>query len=175
MVCRKLLINLLIYFSYCRSRPVWSASPEVSSGYNKIKTWVASADALAEKYNAPPGPVDFSSAKSKVRDVELVDLLDSFYKANQPPPEVHTMPEADKKAAEETRAYVTELNALHQEMLPVLDAEIEFYETVRTSVDTTIHDMRCNFPAIHEEIEDQLERREWFKDTEFETAGSGGK
>ena len=152
---------------------MWTASPEVAAGYNKLKTWVATADALSEKYNAPPGPVDFGSAKSKVRDVELVGMLDSFYKANTPPPEVHTIPESEIKTAEETRAYLTELNTLHQEMLPVLDAEIEFYETVRTSVDTTIHDMRCNYPSIHEEIEDQLERREWFKDTEFDTGNRG--
>jgi hypothetical protein len=30
--------------------------------------------------------------------------------------------------------------------------------------------MRVNYPLIHEEIEDELERREWFKDTGISSA-----
>jgi len=132
------------------------------------------SDSLFEKYQAPPGPVDFSSAKKKVRDVELVDMLDSFYKSNKPPPETHVMPASEKENSEATIAYLKDLDALHKEMLPVIDAEIEFYETVRTTKDTTLFDMKVNYPLVHEEVEDELERREWFKDTEYE-AGSGGK
>ena len=159
-------------YVYPRSRPVWSISPEVAAGYNKLKAWVAMTDALAEQYQAPPSPIEFAPAKSKVRDVELVDMLDSFYKTNQPPPEVHAMADTEVKAAEEKRAFITELDALHKEMLPVLDAEIEFFERVRTTVDTTTYDMRCNYPLIHEEIEDEIERREWFKGTEWESSGA---
>jgi len=157
-----------------RSRPVWTCSPEVAAGYNKIKTWVAMSDAMYEKYQKPPGPVDFASAKKKVRDVELVDMLESLYKSSKPPPETFAQPESEKKAVEETLSYLKDLDALHKDFLPVLDKEIEFYESVRTDENTTCHDMRANYPLIHEEIEDELERREWFKDTEYE-AGSGGK
>jgi len=153
---------------------VWTISPEVAAGYNKLKSWVAMSDSMFEKYQAPPGPVDFKTAKGKVRDAELVDMLDSFYKANTPPPETYSMPESEKKNAEENMCYLKDLDALHKEMLPVLDAEIEFYETVRTSKDTTVYDLKLNYPLVHEEIEDELERREWFKDTDYE-AGSGGK
>jgi hypothetical protein len=148
-----------------RSREVWTCSPEVAAKFNKLRTWVATADSTFEKYKAPPGPVDFSAAKASIRDKELVDGLEAFYKANKPPPETHEFPEEELKGTEEKIAYLTELDALHKEFLPVLEKEIEFQMNNRTSEDTTMVDMQMNYPLIHEEIEDELERREWFKDT----------
>jgi hypothetical protein len=54
---------------------------------------------------------------------------------------------------------------MHQELLPVLEAELAFQKNNRTTSDTTVFDMKVNYPVIHEEIEDEIERREWFKDT----------
>jgi hypothetical protein len=120
---------------------------------------------MFEKYQKPPPPIDFAAAKKSVRDKDLVTSLESFYKSNQPPPETFSMPESDKKHSEETITYLKELDALHKEMLPVIEKEITFFQTTRTTKDTTVFDMKLNYPLIHEEIEDELERREWFKDT----------
>lgn len=148
-----------------RSREIWTCSPEVAAKFNKLRTWVATSDATFEKYKAPPAPVDFSKAKTAIRDTDLVAGLESFYKASTPPPETHSMPEEDLKSTEEKIAYLTELDALHKEFRPVLEKEIEFQKNNRTSEETTMVDMQMNYPLIHEEIEDELERREWFKDT----------
>jgi hypothetical protein len=134
---------------------------------------VAMSDALFEKYQSPPAPIDFSAAKQAVRDKDLVSSLETFYKSSQPPPEVHDMPAIETQNSNETIAYLKELDSLHQEMLPVLEKEIDFFTTTRTSKDTTVFDMKLNYPLIHEEIEDELERREWFKDTGI--GASGGK
>ena len=56
----------------------------------------------------------------------------------------------------------------------MIQNEIEFSKNNRTTTETTVFDMKLNYPLIHEEIEDELERREWFKDTEYEGAGSKG-
>ena len=56
----------------------------------------------------------------------------------------------------------------------MIQNEIEFCKNNRTTTETTVFDMKLNYPLIHEEIEDELERREWFKDTEYESAGSKG-
>jgi hypothetical protein len=133
---------------------------------------VAMADAMAETYQEPPAPVDFSKAKSSVRDKELVNMLESFYKSSKPPVESYVMPEEEIKHSEETIAYLQELDAVNKEFLPVIEKEIDFFETTRTTKETTVKDMRINYPLIHEEIEDELERREWFKDTGI---GSSGK
>ena len=129
-------------------------------------------DSLYEKYTVPPAPIDFASAKKSVRDTGLVDQLESFYKSTTAPAEVHEFPEAEKVAAEQKIAYLAELDALHKEFLPVIDAEIEFQKNNRTTADTTVFDLKIAYPLIHEEIEDELERREWFKDTGI---GSSGK
>lgn len=130
------------------------------------------SDSMFNKYQKAPAPIDFSSAKKAVRDKELVDSLEAFYKASEPPAEVHVMPAEDKVKSDENIAYLTELNAFHKEFIPVIEKEIEFQQANRTSADTTLFDMQVNYPLIHEEIEDELERREWFKDTEYAGAAS---
>jgi hypothetical protein len=151
---------------YCedRSRPVFSCSPEVIAQQNKLKAWVAMSESLAEKYQSPPPPVDFVAAAKNVRDQDLVKQLQTFYQANQPPPEKHVMTDEERARSAENLAYLKELDALHKEFVPVMQEEINFMVKNRTTVDTTIHDWMVAYPAIHEEIEDELERREWFKD-----------
>ena len=119
---------------------------------------------MSEKYSAPPEPVDFSAAKKNIRDQELVASLEAFYKTATPPPEVYTAPEG----VEEERAKVLEMfkesEAFDQELKAGVKAELDFMKANRTTKDTTIHDFKMNYPGIHEEIEDEIENREWFKD-----------
>jgi hypothetical protein len=144
----------------------------VTAGYNKLRSWVATAESMAEKYKEAPAPIDFNKAKQSVRDKDLIASLESFYKTNQPPPETYEMPASEIQDSVETIAYLKELDALNKEMLPIVEKEIEFYEHARTTSETTVFEMRVNYPLIHEEIEDELERREWFKDTGI---GAGSK
>ena len=39
-------------------------------------------------YKAAPAAIDFAGAKSKVRDTEMVDMLESFYKTAKPAAEI---------------------------------------------------------------------------------------
>ena len=144
----------------------------MAAGYNKLRSWVATAESMAEKYKEAPAPIDFNKAKQSVRDKDLIASLESFYKTSQPPPETYEMPASEIQDSVETIAYLKELDALNKEMLPIVEKEIEFYEHARTTSETTVFEMRVNYPLIHEEIEDELERREWFKDTGI---GAGGK
>jgi hypothetical protein len=144
----------------------------VAAGYNKLRSWVTMAESMADKYDRPPTPIDFAAAKKNVRDTGLVEMMEQFYTTQKPPIETHIMPESEHTRSKETIAYLEQLNALHKEFLPVLEKEIEFCKSSRTTRDTTVHDLRLNYPLIHEEIEDELERREWFKDTGY---GSSAK
>jgi hypothetical protein len=123
------------------------------------------SEATFEKYQAPPAPLDFAAAKRKVRDQELVDALEAFYKSSQPPAETFQIPDGELEEAEINIAFLKELDALNKELMPVLQEEVDFQKKNRTTKDTTIFDMKVNYPLIHEEVEDELERREWFKDT----------
>ena len=151
---------------------MWTAGSQAASHYNAIKSWVAMADAAAETYKSAPGPIDFAKTKSKVRDQDLVKILEDFYKANKPPPETHEWPAEDKQQMEYHLQFLKELDAFHKEALPVLEKELEFQKSNRTTSETTMFDMKVNYPAIHEEIEDEIERREWFKDTAFDKSKS---
>lgn len=142
---------------------MWKAAPIVHD-VNQFRAWVATADAQAEKYKAPPAAVDFASAKESIRDKELVDMVEAFYKSASPPAEVHEWDADDQKMKEEHFAQVKEQAAFYADLKEDLVKEIEFQKATRTTADTTVHDLMCNNPTIHEEIEDEIERREWFKD-----------
>merc|ERR1712087_139352 len=129
-----------------------------------FRAWVATADAQAEKYKAAPAAIDFAGAKANVRDTEMVDMLESFYKGSSVPPEVYEWDAEDKAMKTEYFAQVKEQAQVYAELKDDLQKEIEFQKSTRTTMDTTVHDLMCNNPTIHEEIEDEIERREWFKD-----------
>merc|ERR1719414_450700 len=146
------------------SREVWKLTPRTSGRVMQFRAWVGAADVMAEKYAQPPPPVDFASAKSKIKDAALVDALESFYKANKPPPETYTRPAVDEAEQAETLAIFEQSGAFDSELKAVVANEIEFMKENRTTKDTTIHDFKLNYPMVAEEIEDEIEKQEWFKD-----------
>eukprot|EP00934_Nitzschia_sp_Nitz4_P002059 Nitzschia sp. Nitz4//scaffold9_size221794//62340//63220//NITZ4_001336-RA/size221794-snap-gene-0.180-mRNA-1//-1//CDS//3329560971//2059//frame0 len=145
------------------SADVWKAAP-IAHNVNQFRAWVATADAQAEKYKAAPGAVDFASTKSAVRDTEMVDMLESFYKSAELAPETYEWDAEDKAFKEAHFEQVKEQAAVYAELKDDLIKEIEFQKATKTTATTTVYDLMCNNPTIHEEIEDEIERREWFKD-----------
>lgn len=146
-----------------RSADVWKAAPIVHN-VNQFRAWVATADAQAEKYKNYPAAVDFKGAKEGVRDKELIDMVESFYVAAELPPEVHEWDTEDHDYKLAHFEQVKEQAAVYAELKEDLMREIEFQKSTKTTADTTVYDLMCNNPTIHEEIEDEIERREWFKD-----------
>jgi peptide methionine sulfoxide reductase MsrA len=94
----------------------------------------------------------------------MVDMLESFYKTASPTPETYEWDAEDKAFKTKYFAQVKEQAQVYSELKDDLQKEIEFQKSTRTNHGTTIHDLMCNNPTIHEEIEDEIERREWFKD-----------
>merc|ERR1719491_2621540 len=80
---------------------------------------------MAEKYKTDPGPIDFSSAKSKIRDQGLVDALEKFYTSSTPAPEVHEQPPAES-SPEDIMADAVDYQEFSIELCSVVDKEIEF-------------------------------------------------
>eukprot|EP00580_Thalassiosira_gravida_P002823 CAMPEP_0201603676 /NCGR_PEP_ID=MMETSP0492-20130828/4043_1 /ASSEMBLY_ACC=CAM_ASM_000837 /TAXON_ID=420259 /ORGANISM="Thalassiosira gravida, Strain GMp14c1" /LENGTH=168 /DNA_ID=CAMNT_0048067505 /DNA_START=86 /DNA_END=592 /DNA_ORIENTATION=+ len=147
------------------SATVFKGDPELSSMVAGFRAWTAQADAMAEKYSAPPGPIDFSTAKSSVRDVALVDALESLYKSASPPAITYEWSsEEQAKKAELIKGAEAGL-AFNQEMIDDTEKEIALLRTNRTTHDSSPVLMAEVYPDIAEEIEDEIENREWFKDT----------
>jgi hypothetical protein len=161
------LIDIFLHLYFYRSRPVWSATPAATAEYSKLRSWTAMAKSTFEKYQSPPAPIDFESAKKNVRDKDLVAQLESFYKSSTPPAEKHEYMATDIELDDAKISYAKDLETFNKDYLPVLKAELEFQVNNRTTMDTTMEQMKMNYPLIHEEIEDELERREWFKDTKY--------
>jgi len=155
---------LLTFVFYHRSSPHFKSNPELSAAVSSFRAWAASAESMAEKYSAPPTPIDFASAKSSVRDKTLIDNLEAFYTSSSPDAEVYEW-SADEKAAkleqiEEAKGRL----AFTQEMIEETDAELDFMKTNRVGRDTSVSDMKEAYPDVAEETEKELEERKWFKD-----------
>jgi hypothetical protein len=119
---------------------------------------------LAEKYKAPPTPIDFAATKKAVRDKELVDLMEAFYKSAFVPAETYEWSKEEKDFKLAHFEQVKEQAQVYADLKEDTMKEIEFLKATLTTEDTTVYDLMCNNPTVHEEIEDEIERREWFKD-----------
>merc|ERR1712157_530692 len=129
----------------------FKGDPELSAMVAGFRAWTAQADAMAEKYSAPPSPVDFASAKKSIRDTALVDNLEKFAKSFSPPAEIYEWSEEDKAAK--------------AQLIEDTKKEILFMRNNRTTRDVSTSDMKEIYPDIAEEVEKEIENREWFKDT----------
>jgi len=120
---------------------------------------------MAEKYAAAPTPVDFSAHKAQIRDQTIVSNLEAMYKSASVPPEVHTWSEEDKAMRQ---GQIDEARATVEQTLQDItdtEEEIAFLKANRTTRETSVGDLKKVYPDVAEEIEGEIERREWFKDT----------
>lgn len=130
-----------------------------------FRAWTAQADAMAEKYSAPPAAIDFAAAKKSVRDVSLVEGLEKMYKSAKPPALTYEWSAEDKATKAQLIEDAKSGLAFTQEMIEDTEKEIVYLRLNRTTRETTTQDMAEVYPDIADEIEKEIENREWFKDT----------
>jgi hypothetical protein len=90
--------------------------------------------------------------------------MEAFYKSALVPAETYEWAKEEKDFKIAHLDQVKEQAKVYAELKADTVREIEFLKSTRTTEDTTIYDLMCNNPTVHEEIEDEIERREWFKD-----------
>jgi len=139
------------------------ATPELSVSVSAFRTWSASAEGLAEKYAAPPTPIDFASY-GNVRDKSLVETLESFYKTFEPKAETYEWCADDKADKLQQIEDAKEQLSFTQDMLDETEQELTFMRDNRTTVDSDGSHVKDAYPDIAEETEKELEERKWFKD-----------
>jgi hypothetical protein len=144
---------------------VFKGDNELSASVNAFRGWVASAEGLAEKYAAPPAPVDFTTAKKSIRDKTLVDALEKMYSSSTPPPETHEWSAEDQATKAQQIEEAEGRMKFTQEMIEDTMKEIEFMKANRTTRETSGGDVLEAYPDVAEEVDREIENREWFKDT----------
>lgn len=148
-----------------RASPIFKGDPELSAAVSAFRGWTANAEAMAEKYAAPPTPIDFASSKSAVRDKALVEALEQLYTSNKPPAETYEWSAEDRADKEQLIEDAKERNVFTQEMIEDTEKELAFMRRNRTNREMSGADMKELYPDIAEEVEKEIEDREWFKDT----------
>uniref|UniRef100_A0A7S2IGI0 ATP synthase subunit d, mitochondrial n=1 Tax=Helicotheca tamesis TaxID=374047 RepID=A0A7S2IGI0_9STRA len=142
-----------------------SGDHELAAQVARFRAWAGAAESMAEKYSAPPAPIDFAKAKESVRDKALVEALEKLYATSTPPAEVHEWSAEDQADKAQQIEDAKGRLSFTQEMIEETEAELEFLRANRTSRETSGNDLKENFPDIAEEVETEVENREWFKDT----------
>jgi hypothetical protein len=155
----------LVTLSFARNAPVFKSCNDVASRVTQFRSWVAQAESMAEKYKTPPAPIDFAAAKKSVRDVKLIDALENLYKTSKPPAETYEWSAEDKASKLAQIEEAKDRLAFTQEMIDDTEREIAFLKANRTTRDTSANDLAEIYPDIAEEVEGEITRREWFKDT----------
>merc|ERR1719253_123674 len=143
------------------SAAVFKGDHELSAMVGGFRAWTAQADAMAEKYSAPPTAIDFATSKKSVRDVALVEALEKMYTSSSPPAQTYEWSTADQankaELIEEAKAGL----AFTQEMIEDTEKEIAYMRTHKTSRDTSVSDLKEVYPDIADEVETEIENREW--------------
>mmetsp|Transcript_11254 Transcript_11254/g.22989 ORF Transcript_11254/g.22989 Transcript_11254/m.22989 type:complete len:92 (-) Transcript_11254:1027-1302(-) len=88
-----------------------------------------------------------------------------MYKSNKPPAETYEWSaedQADKaKQIEDAKGRL----AFTQEMIEDAEKELVYMRQHRLNREMSVGDMKEVYPDIADEIETEIEKREWFKDT----------
>ena len=165
-----LLCSILKRFSHCapryfeRNSPMFKGDADLIASVNHFKSWVASAEALAEKYKAPPPPIDFEATKKVCKDKPLVEALEKFYKASKPPPKIFEWSAEDKASSQQQIQEAKGREAFTAELIEDTEKEIAFLKANRTTREMSYTEIAEAYPDIADEVEAELDNREWFKD-----------
>lgn len=130
-----------------------------------FRAWTAKAETMAEKYSSPPTPIDFTTAKKSVRDVALVENLEKLYSSSSPSPLTYEWSAEDQAAKKQLIEDAKAGLAFTQEMIEDCEREIAFLKVNKVDRETSVSDLKEVYPDIAEEVETEIEKREWFKDT----------
>jgi len=143
---------------------MFKGDSDLVASVNNFKSWVASAEAMASKYAAPPPPIDFGATKKVVRDKAIVDSLEKFYSSAKPPPKTYEWSAEDKAFAQQQIDEAKSREAFTAELIEDAEKEIAFLKANRTNREMSYTEMAEAYPDLADEVEEELDNREWFKD-----------
>ena len=88
-----------------------------------------------------------------------------MYKSNKPPSETYEWSAEDQADKAKQIEDAKGRQAFTQEMIEDTEKELVFMRQNRLSRDMSVGDMKEIYPDIADEVETEIENREWFKDT----------
>lgn len=143
---------------------MFKGDADLIASVNNFKGWVASAEVMADKYSAPPPAIDFGATKKVVRDKSMVDALEKFYKASKPPPKTYEWSAEDKASAQQQIDEAKSREAFTGELIDDAEKEIAFLKANRTTREMSYTEIAEAYPDLADEVDAELDNREWFKD-----------
>jgi hypothetical protein len=94
-----------------------------------------------------------------------VENLEKLYSSSSPPPLTYEWSAEDQAAKKQLIEDAKAGLAFTQEMIEDCEREIAFLKANKVDRETSVSDLKEVYPDIAEEVETEIENREWFKDT----------
>lgn len=158
-------LHIILSLVLERNAPFFkTASPELSAAVLNFRGWAANAESMAQKYSAPPTPIDFSAVKASVRDKELVETLETFYATAKAPPQLVEWTAEEQAMCQMKIDEAKDDVALYNELIADTEREIQYLKDNMTTLETSAEDIFVMDPEIAAEVDDEIDQRAWYKD-----------
>ena len=158
-------LHFILFLLLERNAPFFkTASPELSAAVLNFRGWAANAESMAQKYSAPPAPIDFSAIKASVRDKELVQILETFYATAKAPAQLVEWTAEEQAMCQFKIDEARDDVVLYNELIADTEREIQYLKENMTTLETSAVDIFMMDPEIAAEVDDEIDARAWFKD-----------
>jgi len=141
-------------------------SSDVKRSLNLLRGKANEITSNAGKYGKSPAVIDFNSYKNKLKFTSAaVTTLENAYKNRSLPKYTAALPDFEAKKRAEMLTVAKSVVASTKLELQELSNQLDAFETVKITHDTSIGDLRNRFPKLAKEIEEEINTHQWGKDS----------
>lgn len=134
----------------------------VKRSINLLRAKSNELTASADKFGKTAAPIDFAAYRSKLRfSAAAIDSLEAAYKNKNLPVYTASIPPLEAKKRELTLAVINDISAATEADLVLMRQQLEDFEKLRITKDTTVLDLQERFPEMAREIEKELKAHQW--------------
>lgn len=139
-------------------------SDEARQGVNRLRLTLAEIAKLKMQYGAEPAPIDFAYYKSKLDPLVVATFEESYATLDFPKKAAVPLDETDAAATKEHLAAADALIKESEDRIAELKNKISMMEEKMTGPTTTIADVFAQFPELEAEVDEEINKHEWYKD-----------
>eukprot|EP01039_Chlorochromonas_danica_P008331 gene8331-9184_t len=136
---------------------------EVKRSFNLLRNKSNEILATHARYAKEVEPINFAAYKNKLRFTSAaVDALEKVYQDKKLPVYTAQTPELELKKRELLLKAADEIvQAVHAE-LEGLNKQLEAFEKIRITKDTTYEELAERFPHLVRDVEEEIKNHQWF-------------
>ncbi|KAJ1434736.1 hypothetical protein B484DRAFT_446412 [Ochromonadaceae sp. CCMP2298] len=139
-------------------------SVDMKRKVNVLRNKANEISAMSSKYIKEPEAIDFAAYKGKLRFTSsAVESLEAAYKGKELPIYTATLPAFEAKRRAMMASVAKSVVDLAKQDLEQLQGQLDDFEKIRISKDTSMKELSDRFPQFAKEVEQEIKNHEWAK------------